>query len=85
MLIFVGPAVFLVFVGLFVPAVRTIVASLLDDKGGKWIGFDNFHEIFSGKDTRLILFNTLHLGGRRHAVRGDRGARRRPLRRRHAR
>jgi alpha-glucoside transport system permease protein len=57
-LIFVGPAVFLVFAGLFVPAVRTIVASFRDDKGNTWIGFDNFHEIFTGKDTRLILFNT---------------------------
>jgi alpha-glucoside transport system permease protein len=57
-LIFAGPAVFLVFAGLFVPAVRTIVASFRDDKGTKWIGFDNFHEIFSGKDTRLVVANT---------------------------
>ena len=56
--VFVAPAVLLVFAGLFVPAVRTIVASFRDDKGKKWLGFDNFHEIFVGKDTRLILFNT---------------------------
>ena len=53
-----GAGVFLVFAGLLVPAVRTIVVSFRDDKGKKWLGFDNFHEIFSGKDTRLILFNT---------------------------
>ena len=57
-LIFVGPAVFLVFAGLFVPAVRTIWTSFRDDKGSKWVGFDNFHEIFTGKDTRLVLANT---------------------------
>ncbi len=49
---------FLVFAGLFVPAVRTIWVSFLDDHGKKWVGLDNYHEIFSGKDTRLTLFNT---------------------------
>ena len=57
-LVFVGPAVFLVFAGLFVPAVRTIWVSFHDDKGKKWVGLDNYHEILSGKDTRLTLFNT---------------------------
>ena len=84
----------LVFVGAGrVPGVRRAVragdphdlVSFHDDKGKKWVGFDNFHEIFAGKDTRLTLFNTFTwvIGGT--AVRGDRGARRRPLRRRDAR
>ena len=57
-LVFVGPAVFLVFAGLFVPAVRTIWVGFHDDKGKKWVGFDNYHEIITGKDTRLTVFNT---------------------------
>jgi alpha-glucoside transport system permease protein len=58
MLIFVGPAVFLVFAGLFVPAIRTLWVSFRDDTGKKWRGLDNYSEIFSGKGTRLILFNS---------------------------
>ena len=57
-LVFAGPAVFLVFAGLFVPAVRTIWVGFHDDKGKKWVGLGNYHEILSGKDTRLILTNT---------------------------
>ena len=84
-LVFVGPAVFLVFAGLFVPAMRTLWVSFLDDRGKSWVGLDNYHEIFSGKGTRLILFNSLHVGGRWHPVRRHRRARHRPLRRRDAR
>ena len=57
-LVFVGPAIFLVFIGLFVPAMRTLYLSFTDDKGKKWVGFDNYNEIFSGTGTRLILFNS---------------------------
>jgi|KBSMisStandDraft_5_1062788.scaffolds.fasta_scaffold66827_2 alpha-glucoside transport system permease protein len=57
-LVFVGPAVFLVFVGLFVPAVRTVWVSFRDDSGRRFVGLDNYNEIFSGKGTRLILFNS---------------------------
>jgi alpha-glucoside transport system permease protein len=56
--VFAGPAVFLVFAGLFVPAVRTLWVGFHDDRGTKWIGLGNYQEIFSGKDTRLTLFNT---------------------------
>ena len=57
-LVFVGPAVFLVFAGLFVPAMRTLWVSFRDDSGKRWVGLDNYNEIFSGKGTRLILFNS---------------------------
>ena len=57
-LLFAGPAVFLVFAGLFVPAIRTIWVSFRDDSGESWVGLDNYQEIFSGKGTRLILFNS---------------------------
>ena len=57
-LVFVGPAVFLVFVGLFVPAFLSLWVSFRDDGGKRWVGLDNYHEIFSGRGTRLILFNS---------------------------
>ncbi len=57
-LVFAAPAVFLVFAGLFVPAVRTIWVGFHDDRGKKWVGFDNYRDILSGKDTRLTVFNT---------------------------
>jgi alpha-glucoside transport system permease protein len=57
-LVFVGPAIFLVSAGLFVPAMRTLWLSFSDDKGKKWVGLDNYQEIFSGRGTRLVLFNS---------------------------
>jgi len=58
MWLFLGPAIFLVFVGLFVPAVRTLWVSFRNDTGQQWVGLDNFREIVSGKGTRLIFFNS---------------------------
>ena len=52
-LVFAGPAVFLVFAGLFVPAARTIWVGFHDDSGKHWVGLGNYREILSGKDTRL--------------------------------
>ena len=46
--------------------VRTIYVSFLDDRGKSWVGFENYSEIFSGKDTRLVAVQHLHVGGRRH-------------------
>ena len=46
------------------PAIRTLWVSFLDDTGKKWVGLDNYQEIFSGKGTRLIAVQQLHLGGR---------------------
>ncbi len=57
-LVFVGPAVFFVFIGLFVPAMASLWVSFRDDRGNRWVGFDNYNEIFSGTGTRLVLFNS---------------------------
>jgi alpha-glucoside transport system permease protein len=56
--IFLVPTLFLVLVGLAVPAVRTIYVSFRDDSGKKWIGLDNYDEILSGRDTRLTVLNS---------------------------
>ena len=57
-LIFAGPAVFLVFGGLFVPMVRTLIVSFKSDNAKEWAGFANYREIFTGSGTRLVLGNT---------------------------
>jgi alpha-glucoside transport system permease protein len=59
MWVFLGPALFVMFIGLAVPAIRTIIASLYDDRTGKkFVGLDHYQEIFSGKDTRLTVVNS---------------------------
>ena len=44
---FLLPALFLMLIGLVVPAMRTIYTSFLDNNGKKFIGFDNYTEIFT--------------------------------------
>ncbi|MEO7372266.1 MAG: sugar ABC transporter permease [Ilumatobacteraceae bacterium] len=58
--VFLFPALFVIFIGLLVPAGRTIYKSLFIDKTipqFKW--FANYGEIFSRKDTRLTVINNL--------------------------
>jgi alpha-glucoside transport system permease protein len=56
--VFIIPAMVAITIGLFVPAVRTIYLSLLDDNGKDWVGLDNYVDIFSTTNTRLTVFNT---------------------------
>ncbi|MGZ4673292.1 MAG: carbohydrate ABC transporter permease [Ilumatobacteraceae bacterium] len=58
-LIFVFPAAILMIVGLVVPAIRTIYVSLLDNNSKKFLGLDNYHEIFTTPGTRLTVINSL--------------------------
>lgn len=59
--LFLGPALIAVFIGLFVPALKTIYASMLDDRpvNKKFIGLANFKEIFTDADARLVVLNSL--------------------------
>jgi alpha-glucoside transport system permease protein len=58
--LFLLPGVLAIFVGLLVPAIKTIIASLRDDnpKKTKFIGLKNFGEIVSEKGNRLVVFTT---------------------------
>ncbi len=56
---FAGPAMFLVFAGLFVSTIRTIVASFLDDVGQKSVGLGNYKEIFTDTELLLTVVNTI--------------------------
>ena len=57
--VFLLPALFLMLIGLVVPAFRTIYVSFLDNNGKKFIGFDNYTEIFRTTSTRLTVINSL--------------------------
>jgi alpha-glucoside transport system permease protein len=44
--------------GLFISAVRTLIASMLNDTGKKFVGIENYREIFREVDTRLSIVNS---------------------------
>jgi len=56
--IFLFPALFVILIGLLVPAARTIYVSFFDDNGKKFLGLRNYVDIFSGRNTRLVVINT---------------------------
>ena len=57
--VFLLPAMFVMLIGLVVPALKTIWASLYDDYGKQFIGLDNYKEIFKTNDARLTVLNSL--------------------------
>jgi len=58
--IFLVPGLFVILIGLLVPALRTIYISFFNDapQHKKFIGLRQYKEIFTGKDTRQVLFNS---------------------------
>lgn len=60
-LVFLGPALVFVFVGLLVPAIRTFYLSLLSDSSvdRKWVGLKWYGDILSDGDNRLTVFNNM--------------------------
>lgn len=57
-LIFIGPAVVLLFIGLVVPAFQTLLLSFKNDTGNKFIGLKNFGWIFTTQENWVFLRNT---------------------------
>ena len=57
--VFMLPAVFAMIIGLVVPALRTIYLSLFDANSEKFVGLDNYSEVFTTAGTRLTVFNSL--------------------------
>ena len=55
---FVLPAVLMVSLGLLYPAIKTIYESFRDANSQKFVGFDNYHHIFTDHDQLLVLRNT---------------------------
>jgi alpha-glucoside transport system permease protein len=59
MLIFLGPAVVLLFIGLVMPAIRTITLSLFNADSTQFVGAKNFGWAFTDPDMRQVLLNTV--------------------------
>ena len=66
-IVFLGPALVLIVIGLVIPAIRTIYLSLLSDaKGQPFGGLTNYKFIFTDSDSRDVLINSamwVFLGG----------------------
>ena len=58
-LIFLGPAVLLVTIGLVVPALQTFLLSFKNPSGTKLVGIQNYTWIFTTPDNRQFLINTV--------------------------
>ena len=55
---FVLPAVLMVSLGLLYPAIRTIWESFRNQASTAYVGFDNYHKIFTDHDELIVLRNT---------------------------
>ena len=55
---FVLPAVVLVSFGLLYPAIRTVWESFRDANSKAYVGWDNYHHVFTDHDELLVLRNT---------------------------
>ncbi|GAB3593631.1 hypothetical protein GCM10027446_16190 [Angustibacter peucedani] len=55
---FAGPALLLLAVGLLYPALNTIYQSVKDGDGKKFVGLDNYVDIFTRSEQLLVIRNT---------------------------
>lgn len=58
-LIFFGPAAILIFAGLVIPAIQTIIFSFKDPDSLKFIGWENYKWMAADPNIHVILLNTL--------------------------
>ncbi len=59
LLVFVGPSILLLLVGLVYPAVRTIILSAFDDKGTTFVGLSNYLWMVTQPSIVQTLINTV--------------------------
>ncbi len=58
-LVFLGPALLLVVIGLLGPAIRTLILSFKGSASHHWVGFSNYHWLFTDPSERIVLRNTV--------------------------
>lgn len=58
-LVFLGPAIILLIVGLIYPAIRTIFLSLFDARSENFVGLDNYIWAFTQPEILIVLRNTV--------------------------
>lgn len=57
--VFLGPALLLLFAGLIIPAIRTILFSFMDPDSVKFIGIRNYAWMLSDPNVHIVLRNTI--------------------------
>jgi alpha-glucoside transport system permease protein len=57
--VFLAPALLLLFAGLVVPAIKTILYSFKDSYGNKYIGLKNYQWLIDNPEFHKVFFNTL--------------------------
>jgi alpha-glucoside transport system permease protein len=55
---FIGPAIFMVAVGLCYPAIKTIIQSFQGPSGGSFVGISNYKTLVTSSDDLTVLRNT---------------------------
>ena len=58
-LAFLAPALFLLGVWVVYPAIRTLIRSFFSDRGGEFVWFDNYRELFSDEQIRTAIQNNV--------------------------
>ena len=57
--IFLGPALVLLFVGLLFPAIQTLLFSFKNSYGNKWVGFANYNWLLHSESFHSAFINTI--------------------------
>jgi len=57
--VFLGPALVLLTVGLLAPAIRTFILSFKGSQSHTWVGLRNYQWLFTDESMRVVLRNTL--------------------------
>jgi len=57
--VFLGPALVLLLFGLLGPAIRTLLLSFKGSASHTWVGFSNYHWLFTDPSMRIVLRNTI--------------------------
>jgi alpha-glucoside transport system permease protein len=59
LVIFLGPALVLLFAGLIIPAIRTFLFSFMNPDSNGWVGFDNYYWMTQDPNIKSIMVNTI--------------------------
>ena len=59
LVIFLAPALILLFAGLIIPAIRTLLFSFMNPDSNGWVGFDNYYWMTQDPNIRTIMVNTI--------------------------
>ncbi len=59
LIIFLAPALVLLFAGLIIPGIRTILFSFMNPDSNGWVGFENYKWMIEDPNVKSIMVNTI--------------------------